>query len=295
MPKCYNCNNKVPKIFYANIKNPPVCSCCGVQYPEKSIQEATLSIQQDKYLSTRSPQDLRKLEELLDPMIHNVIKYYTRKYHFYIDEDEHEDIFSWAYVKMHDFYTKKQNFKVDASFNKYLSLLMLTPFFGERHTKKKYKITSLDKALSYSDKEGKTLLDLCLDKCGEDVNIDTFNMFKSTVDEFSKNHSITETLVTMRIFHMIIREKMLKKKLLKYGKTFSLLSVEYNDYYNEFESIFKNKSNKYLQYKDEDDYLKNEIFEIEDDEENIDEENKSIFEELGLNEDIVKGDYCVDE
>lgn len=291
MPNCYNCNSKVPKIIYANIQNPPVCSCCGVQYPEKSIQEATLSIQQDKYLSTRSPQELRKLESLLDPMIHNVIKYYTKKYHFYIDEDEHEDIFSWAYVKMHDFYTTKPDFKVDASFNRYLSLLMLTPFFGERHNKKNHKEISLDKTLSYYDDEGKTLLDLCLDKKGDDINIDTVNILKNTVDEFSKNHSVTEILITLRVFYMITREKMLRKKLLKYGKSFSISSVNLNNCYNEFEDIFKKKSSSYVTYKNgnEDEFS---LFEEEDEEES---EEKSIFEELGIDENILNGKINVDE
>ena len=291
MPKCYNCNNKVPKIVYANIKNPPVCSCCGVLYPEKSIQEATLSIQQDKYLTTRSPQDLHKLEELLDPMIHNVIKYYTKKYHFYIDEDEHEDIFSWAYVKMHDFYTKKPNFKVDASFNKYLSLLMLTPFFGERHNKKKHKEISLDKSLSYYDGEGKTLLDLCLDTKGEEIKIDTVSIFKSTMDEFYKNHSITDTLIVSRIFHMITREKMLKKKLLKYGKSFYISSVDFNEYYKEFESIFKENSKKYINYIS---YDENKFSDDENDNDD-NEDEKSIFEELGIDESILSGRINVDE
>ena len=136
---CWNCGTEVPYQEYGKINFIPLCPKCGVQYPEKPKDEAFLSMYQNDYLNDKSDENYNKLFTLMSKVTFNIICHKLKSTSSYEDMDDIWDKVQWTLEKIDKYYREKPNFKIGASFVKYISQVVLYPLYnkGEQERKEK--------------------------------------------------------------------------------------------------------------------------------------------------------------
>ena len=128
---CWNCGYEVPYQIYGSINFVPKCPKCESLYPEKSKDEAMLSIAQDEYLNDRSEKNFNKLFKLLNRMTFNVICHKLKVKSSHEQLDDIWDKVQWTLEKLAKYYKEKADFKVTTSFNQYIGQLVLYPLYNK--------------------------------------------------------------------------------------------------------------------------------------------------------------------
>lgn len=192
--KCWNCHTTISVRDNDIVEESKTkCPVCGVDYPEKPINEAKLSILQEEYLQTRDIKTLNKMMVIMQDIIYNLICSRLKASGKFLEEEVIQDKVQWSLLKMSGYYINKPAFKIGTSFTEYLNQVILYPLYNYKTKDKDQNEISINTPLKKNtsggyDSKNQTLLDKISSEPYLDGNFEVENFF---FKEELKSNTIT--------------------------------------------------------------------------------------------------------